>query len=167
MEAYQITKQDIAALRTCDSVVLRYGHRYSANDCQIEAIKRASDTSPWEQTHIIPTSARITSYDENRTVKTAFCLLYNDRYPNHNPSPLTTLVSLLKVGDVLTVEWQASGDNDYSRNAGLHLDTVTVHITRGTDDKVTRYCFNLAHSICPDNTARMCQMVAREALRSA
>jgi hypothetical protein len=66
--------------------------------------------------------------------------------------------SLLRVGDTLSLEWRANG-NGYTAAAGLFADDLLLHVNRppGKDGKVKQLHFNVQHSICPDNTARMIQ----------
>lgn len=80
-----------------------------------------------------------------------------------------TIASLLKPGDVLVCEWVADS-NGYTRVASftgnaeieafqsLHTDYMRFIIVRNaTEKRKTELTFELCHSICPDNSARMIQ----------
>jgi hypothetical protein len=151
-DSYQLTAQDIKALRTCDDVLYRY-NRAGSVSC-IEAIKRKSPSSVWEQTYDVLVTTTSTSYQDDMQVKSAFASMGNYKY---SPSPLPTVLGLLHVGDTLTVHLVAANNHGYLDTAGLYCDMLYLHITRGS--KVL--CFLLDTSICPDNSARMCKMENR------
>lgn len=62
-----------------------------------------------------------------------------------------TIVALLRAGDVLTLQWRASNNNQYLRDAGLHRDELRLAIRRGQ----RHWTFLVDLGTSPDNTARM------------
>lgn len=74
---------------------------------------------------------------------------------NYTHSALRTIVTLLHVGDELSLAWVRDAGKSYVKDAGLHWDTVDLLVRRG--DKRLR--FHLDTNVCKDNSARMIQNV--------
>lgn len=78
-----------------------------------------------------------------------------------SPNPAQTLVAFLREGDVVRLDFYVDNNNDYvdsayvkTKDAGegkLHVDTLTVIITRGNK----KYAFLIAVGTCLDNSARL------------
>lgn len=64
--------------------------------------------------------------------------------------PWKTVASLLRKGDRLTLSWTADNNTGVVR-AGLHADDLKLVIDRGD----WRMTFIIAHSVTPDDSARM------------
>lgn len=162
--AYQLTAQDIKALKTADRVTFSYSR--TSDDHGIRAIKQVKNPGPFEdgeREHPIPTQHQFSGYGHqigsernNDTPRRCFTLQY------HYDCHLRSIISILKPGDELTLHWLAdAGQNGYVRgarttaaghvDAPLHADRLDIIIHR----KNTRLHFVIDTSICPDNDARM------------
>jgi hypothetical protein len=145
-----LTKQQIAALRTCD----RFGFIYtrSKGEAYLDAVKDGTDAQPWEQRKRIPVAnVRCESYQEGMRVARAWALLYN--YPSSEDCTQTFL-SCLRPGDVVTAHIVASNNTPLVTQAGLYLDYLYLQIRRGK--KTLSFLVDV--SVCPDNSARLAQM---------
>jgi hypothetical protein len=65
-----------------------------------------------------------------------------------------TIATLIHAGDVLHLVWTADNNTGYARDNGLHMDELTIKIQR--NNKIV-HTFHVAHSVTPDNSARMVQ----------
>jgi len=70
-----------------------------------------------------------------------------------NPVP-RTIVRLLRAGDKVYLYWYPdAGTNEYCKDAGLHVDYLYLHVTRGKQ----QFEYLASVSVCPHNSARMCK----------
>ena len=166
-----ITVADIKALRTADTV----SARRSGGQSQLEATRRTDKeedifTSDRDSTRIIPTRDRVMAYKRCETTSTEgfdpSCFAYS--FGGGHNETWTTIAGLLRAGDELELEWIAGNNSGYLNAAegvcddggggitipfkGLHHDQLRLRIIR---QGKRGYLFNLADSICPDNSARM------------
>ena len=159
-----LTADDIAALRAADSVTF---HAYHGRGF-VRAHKRPGpgrDTfstreqrlysepdGPTERTREITVDYSAYSYDRPgalaATQWAAFHMIHMAQY-----SPTwQTIVALLHTGDVLRLDWIASGgSNQYVTDAGLHADELRLQVER----RARIMTFSVGHSVTPDNSARM------------
>ncbi len=159
--SHLITKQDIAALKTADRLVIRYIR--DTDISRIECIKDASESNPWEQVHVVPVMITSSAYNDEYTneVASAFLMLWATRYDN----PLRTILDTLKAGDVLAIQFNADNNNGYLKEAYLHADECRLTVIRPGEEaaKDKKWYYLLACGVCADNTARMCKVRTRTA----
>jgi hypothetical protein len=155
----EVSKADLIALKQCNDVVFRYINGTST----IEAIKRQSDTNPFEQIHIIECNTSTVIYGYN------YDGMYNYDYEIENAfemnhasrcdSVWSTVVSLLKTGDELTLFWKAgAGNNGCTKKSGLHCDHLELIIHR----KAKYMSFLIECSVSENNSARMCKVARKK-----
>lgn len=162
-----ITKVDLKALRTCDSVCFDHS---PVGTHGIRAIKRGP--APWyiDTTCTVRVKSSVFIHGDGldydyKHGKTARCFesfssqKYNEEWQ--------TVLGLLKEGDEIELRWVGADNNGYvgrstitetnehgSPGLGmkLHCDRLYLYVWRGGKRK---YSFYLCDSICPNNTARM------------
>ena len=67
-----------------------------------------------------------------------------------------SVLALIRAGDDLEFVWSAGGGgNDYTRDAGLHVDSLDLSIRRKGKEMLVK----IAQSITPENSARMIHRV--------
>lgn len=169
-----LSKSDIAALKQGDSICL---HHRKGNVGQVRAIKRKKDGTLWtsngDNEREIGCSSSIRSWSEREQLLDGkHCTAYHYINYAQYDEIWRTVVSLLRVGDELHIEWISSSNSylkwaridgsagdgsDSARDyAGLKLyhDRVYLRVRRGGESK---YYFMLSDSICPNNSARTIQ----------
>jgi hypothetical protein len=101
----------------------------------------------------IPCAASVSGYDQQERWWLLDDLANGACFATVTPQRETwrTVVDLLRAGDRLTLVWLAGNNNQYLRDAELFLDEVHLAVTRGE----RRLVFPVAHTVTPDNTARM------------
>jgi hypothetical protein len=162
---HPLTKADVKALKTCDTICFRFieegaeGFRAEKTYSQLECLKRASESEPWEQKHEIPTLTAFEIYGDSpyrKKVTSAFESVDNYSYAL---SPIKTVVGLLKEGDILTIQWGAdAGSNQYCKEKYLHSDQLHLVVSRGNK----KMMFFLRQSVCENNSARMVRLRDRK-----
>ena len=151
-----LTSDDVKALRQCDQA--SFSHTGKTNgEGRIRCIKKLEKDGPFgdtEREYLIVCESTVRYYTGESLNTASFdtefkCheLLYN--YTS-SVTEFGTMASLVKIGDELKLHWIGSC-NGYTRSAGLHMDTLHVHLKRGKQS----FSFMLSTSICPDNSARM------------
>jgi len=165
-ETTGLSTADIKALRTADEVHARH----SKGQSQLEAILRKREkNSVFEndgelrrviltQTHMIHYRSALSEDHSQQPYCFAFSIggKYDEQWK--------TIVSLLRAGDELELEWVSSNSNGYMKAAhgvygesryefdGLLQDILRLRVYR----KGTRkYLFHVHNCVCPDNSARM------------
>jgi hypothetical protein len=68
-----------------------------------------------------------------------------------------SIAAFLRVGDILSLHWRASNNNEYLIDAGLHRDELRIGIRRGQ----RRWTFLADVETCPDNAVRMISRMTR------
>lgn len=179
MPGHVLTRDDITALRTADSVYLTHGKAGREEGSPPGLIVALAERKrrvprPFAPTtgyadwvtgeYTVATDSRIHAYidggSRTRHYSYAFAMLSALRLH----SRWATAVRGLRVGDVLTLDWSVDGfANEYLQRATtpsggdavpLHCDSVSLLVTRN-GKRVGDYLLTV--SICPDNTARMCR----------
>lgn len=165
-----LTKLDLAALRKADSICFDHDRprdRVNSQAGRIRCIKRLTEKQqlqdPYggdERTYTINVDSRISicgnydSAEEKRELQEklrAFEMIYaGDFYPK-----VQTIISNLRVNDVISLKWIMDNNNDYVKNAGLHKDDLVIEVNRDGKQKVKRLEFLVHSSVCEDNSARM------------
>lgn len=157
MDAYKLTKIDLAALRQCDSIVV---HFKGAGESSVKAIKRArtSERDPFaaDQHHTIaaPVNCRHVYGVPAHTHAEAFghISVYHGQ-----TTPVGSILAVLRVGDQIGFEFYPEAhSNGYLIDAGLYGDVLNLHVTRGKQ----RLVFEIDHCNSPNNSARMVRGVA-------
>lgn len=90
-----------------------------------------------------------TATPDNYPNATAFDMVHSARYAPEWRS----IVSLLRPGHRFGILFTADNNTDTVREAGLHIDMLSVHIGMPKQNRVLS--FLLSVSTCKDNTARM------------
>lgn len=161
-----LSPQDIAALREADNVTFHVMKGCGFIRCHLDGYRgepriftkreqvlfpdvdlrdRRREIGVDQSTHGY-TDAGLSTWQADKQT-TAFHMEHGSKYDR----PWQTVVSLLRTGDVLRLDFVGSNNNGYLKEAGLHLDSLTLSVTRGK----RRMEFLLATSVCPDNSARM------------
>ncbi len=168
---YPLTKADIKALRTADTVAFDYNGNTSY--AGIRCIKRANKSNPWEQELTVKANASAElyrgHYHEWLTDVRACHVIVSSSYDEF----YQTFAGLLREGDVIFLEFvslaPAPDDKDgcYLDHAMCTLsgyygemlwrDSLRLHILRG-DKKLS---FLIAESVTPDNSAKMVKVHGR------
>jgi hypothetical protein len=164
-----LSADDIKALRQADTICF---DQLKDQVGQIRAIKRGrrGDRDLFrtqDAERVIPCKSRVwASLREGVTQNdlTAFEYCGSAKYD----SAIQTILGLLKPGDEVELEWRTGGNGylersrvtekepgaEYSPGMGerLYHDRLTLSVRRRGERK---YTFNVADSVCPNNTARM------------
>ena len=140
-----ITAIELSALRKADSVCFDLIRRDGEVVSQIRAIKRVEPTAkdPYARDITLDIPVDWTGPRDAIAFEAVMSAKYNDAWQ--------TIVKLLRVGDEITLVWVSANNNQYVTEAGLFNDELRMRVQRGK----TRLTFNVDHSICADNTARM------------
>jgi hypothetical protein len=154
-----LTLNDVKALRQCDQASISHNGTAGSGEGRIRCIKKLEQDGPFspdEREYLIVCESRVRNYSGDGIQTDGYdvlfkCheLLYNYR---SSVTEFGTLASLVKVGDELSLNWIGSR-NGYTREAGLHMDSLHVHLKRGKQT----FSFMLSNCVSPDNTARMIQ----------
>lgn len=170
-----LTAEDLKALKTADKIVFRHLKGVSTIEAGLDGgyagdqprIFTASEQRLFpsadslritERQRVITVPGSVTWYegDDRRYGQGedahAFAWVpsaqYNDIWK--------TIASLLKVGDELELAFNGDAySNGHTKTAGLHADACRLHVERTVRGSRQRLVFEVDHSICADNTARM------------
>jgi hypothetical protein len=154
-----LTKDDIHAIRRANDICVHLGKRHQTG--LVRLIKRKGyDAKPFDtdqeyvldNVHVtMETSLGKTALDSGAAECFAMAGIYHDQH-----TPISNVLKTLRVGDDLTFSFHPDGHcNGYVAAAGLHADVLYLDVRR--DGKRLRW--ELATSICPSNSARMCHGV--------
>ena len=169
-----LEKKDLQALRKADTLVFHHDrpeNNKNGTAGRIRCIKRTSQAelerdpyAPEDREYemeldswvdicsdAIPESMTISEFrDKIRASE----VLYP--YPSYvGGNTLSTVIGLLKAGDILKLRWYYGDGNDYMKRANLHRDHLELKIERPGKSKTKLMTFLLRVSVCEDNTARM------------
>ena len=140
-----LTKDAVKYLRQAKSVVFRsreIGAKYEQSTIELEL-----STEPKVETSI-EVACKLTSH--NGPKASAFDMIHGAQYyPTWG-----TFARSIRVGDLLTLLWGAGHDNQYTKDANLHCDHLSIAIDRA-GKRWGEFMINV--SVCPDNSARMVQ----------
>jgi hypothetical protein len=154
-----LTQQDIRALRHADSIVFR---QYNGQGT-MEAIKDGSHTPDgFEQKHYVYVECGIADYGNDGsltedgyvrlTPETATCF-HMENTPQYDQA-VTTILRRLGTGDTLRLVWTRDNNSEIIRNAGLHVDSVKLEVSKKGDPK-RRETYLVDVAVTYDNSARM------------
>ena len=150
LEPKVLDKLDLKALRTCDTVIFRLENR----KCVIECVKEIKN-DPWgsQKAHIINTRYKEQIFNTGgnpHEIRHGFyylgCAEFHEEWQ--------TISHLLKVGDILAVEWMADNNTDVHRKHELHADEVKLEVCRNEK----RMLFSIGYQVGYDNSARMIKL---------
>lgn len=148
-----LTKLDIAAFRKADTLCVHLdAHNPEGLVRLIKRGDRNKDPFAQDVEHIV--SCEVTVPVRRNLDTGAKCFGYVDFY-HSQLTETSCVIRTLRAGDEITFRfWPDCNSNDYVRRAGLHADAMFLDVKR-QGKRVA--CWKLESSICPDNSARMCQ----------
>jgi len=143
----ELTKMDINAMKKADDLVFRCN---GSGLTDIEAIKRPD----WKEKERDPFVQDRRHVIEGVDTEIPKCRKGFSMVGCHQFCEITTsIIGTLRAGDRIVIVWNEDGyRNDYTKNAGLHVDTLLIRIYR---KELRKYVFMVSQSICEDNSARM------------
>jgi hypothetical protein len=155
-----LTKLDIAALRRCDDICVHLGSRHPEG--LVRAIKRKGygNTDPFatDIEHIVTAKVAIDTLRGRRAMEAGGveCFAMIGVYiPQHTGQ--SAILKTLRADDEITFRFYPDAHtNGYVAMGGLHADVLYLDVRR---DGKTIARWQLAISICPANSARMCRGV--------
>jgi hypothetical protein len=170
---FPLTTEDIAALRSADSIVFQYYKGCGS----IRAILRRWGEPVYTKTQqrLFPNSDTMDREREICTDTNMFDYGVRDGSQGWNSgsepnaygfhmihsakfnASWTTIAALLRKGDVITLQWAANNDTDAQHEHGVVTDDLHLVIQRG--DK--RMTFFITSQTGPDNSARLVQRYGR------
>lgn len=149
-----LTKLDIAAMRAADDLCVHLNARHP--DGLVRLIKRRDRSTPFseDKEHVLPAAVKIEAMrgqaELARGEVEAFAMigLYHCQ-----AGSLSAILRTVRAGDELTFSFYPDGHtNGYVAMAGLHADLLYLYVRR---DGKTIARWEVDHSVCPDNSARM------------
>lgn len=157
IDPYELTKIDLAALKQANYLLVAHNRSVSEPSC-FQAVKEFAKT----ETNPFPVNAY-------HTMLAPVSVQYNYRTPNakyvcfesiwlYRPDHATSILDTLRAGDAISFMFYPDArSNGYLEDAGIHGDTLYLNVYRKG-----KHCarFELASSICKDNSARMCRMTS-------
>lgn len=150
VEGHPLTVEDVAALRTCESLGFHYRKGKSYILAALDTVVSTRTYTAREQRlfpdtrnvghgdrgRVIPATGSIYAYGEtggsgwtHRTYPAASCFA-SIHSALHSPLWPTT-ASLIRPGDRLHLGWTANNDTELLRQNGLHQDYLHLTVTRG------------------------------------
>lgn len=153
-----LTKIDLNALHKADDLVVHLGGRWA--DGLVRAIKRKdyNSTDPFEtdKEHVIESVEVGCEHFQARDAVEAggqFCAHVS--FYHNQQTHASAVVHTLRVGDEIKFSFYPDAhSNGYLAQHGLHGDVLYM-VVRRKGKTVARW--ELAHSICANNSARMCR----------
>jgi len=155
-----LTKLDIAAIRAANDICVHFGARHPEGLVRLIKRKRITERDPFavDTEHVLPAEVDFENWEHRELAKAgkvecfAMAGIYHDQH-----TPVSSALKSLRVGDELRFSFYPDGhSNGYVAAAGLHADVLYLHV-RSNGKTVARW--DIAHSICADNSARMCRGV--------
>ncbi len=163
IEIGTLTAMDMKALKQCDRVNIYHNVEGTG---EIVCVGKTRNPGPFDE------HERRYKID----CRTSLSMHHDDSYPrpegkvNWTASTTAytfsdewrTIVSLLRVGDVLSLEWRGNGGNgyvmhsEYKGQGRLFHDEVRLIVRRG---EKTRMVFHINDGVCTENSARMIRRV--------
>jgi hypothetical protein len=140
METYQLTKLDVAALRKADRLYVAFNGP-KPELTRLEALKENRPSRcAQELRHEIKIPATVCGYgfhgslssylteeEQSRVVASAFIYLYHSQC-----TEASTIINLLKAGDIVRLQFVADNNSDAMRSADMHSDALQLFVTRGS-----------------------------------
>jgi hypothetical protein len=172
----ELTGDDIAAMRAADGLSFHHlrpgdrdGHHvicaYLRNygDQRIYTAREQrlfpQPHSESERVRSIAVESRAAGYGYGSDATTAWTTEYGDATDarafasvSTMRATIRTMLDLLRIGDVITLQWTADNNTENIRQVGFHADYLTLSARRASGRVLT---FHVDSSTGPDNTARM------------
>jgi hypothetical protein len=160
---YELSKIDIAAIKQADFFTVWL-------DCNgvsgglVEFVKRAPEKSvkhpyPTDLRHSLEAPIRV-AYDYRYPERSWACVESVTLYWSSKDDMVCAIMRTLRAGDAIAFEFYPDcHSNQYVTDAGLHADALRMLVYR---DSSRVACWEVAQSICPDNSARMCKPMAKQ-----
>lgn len=147
---YALTKIDLAAIRTCDQMVIRRDPEVRVY-CVKTARKTAQNPFATDVHHNLPVPVEIAhSWNKVTDGCTAFEMLWN--YPSQ-VTQFGCILATLRVGDEIRFIFEVDGHQTQAlEEAGFHADMLQMEVRR-TGKTIARW--EMSVKVCQDNTARM------------
>lgn len=156
----QLTKLDIAALRHADDLTVHLSAKTPDGLVRLIQRKRPDERNPFAQDveHLLSVEVSMATHRGQEALKAgnAQCFAMVGLYRSQN-TPAWCALRTLRADD--EIEFQFHPDyhtNGYVAMAGLHADSLVLTVRR--DGKTIAH-WEIATSICPVNSARMCRGV--------
>lgn len=154
-----LTKFDIAAIRKADDITVHLSVRHPEGLVRLIKRKRHAD-GPFAQDmeHVLPAKAEIETIHGRAELESGRAQFFAMAYIYHDQHGQVSLaLKSLRVGDELTFSFYPDAwTNQYAARERLHGDLLLMKVRR-KGKTIARW--EIAHSVCPDNSARMCQGV--------
>jgi hypothetical protein len=176
---HTLTADDVASLRKADSVTFHYFRGAGvirthlrggyAPDKRIFTARQQrmfpnTDSYSADREREIPvitsmhgyTDGGVTGWRLDKDASPSDCnpsAFHMEHSGQYSPTWLT-IANLIHAGDVLHLVWTADNNTGYITENGLHADELTIRV--GRNGKIV-HTLRVAHSITPDNSARMVQ----------
>jgi hypothetical protein len=156
-----LTSMDVKALKQCNQVSVSHRGKARYGEGTLRCVKKLEQKGPFdpdERVHLIECESTVRCYKGDSEGIEQFSgdenFRCNELLFNYTSSvtEIGSLAEILRVDDVISLKWIGS-HNGYTREAGLHMDSLNVEIKRGSK----RLTFCISNHTCPDNTARMIQ----------
>ncbi len=164
---YQLTKDDLIALRTAESICFHFFDKAGKIVARIEAPYGAAryytateqrafpNVGQRERTRDIEVDASVSGLDDrdlrwSLATDPGASAYASISYTSHDDA-WQTITALLRAGDALRLVWVASDNTEALREGGMVRDTLSLVVERG--DK--RLTFNLKQYAGPDHSGRM------------
>jgi hypothetical protein len=156
-----LTKTDITALRKCDAICVHLDSHHPAGLVRVIKRKDYNSTNPLEddKEHIITAPVGFATWRGCDELKAghARCFATVSLYHNQRHTAVN-IIATLREGDEISFKFYPDAhSNGYCAMSGLHADSLYLNVRR-SNGKV--YQWELTSSICPSNSARMCQGIA-------
>lgn len=158
---YELTKLDIAAMRAATYMVA--SHNVNGDGApRIEFAKEfaKSDKNPYATTeyHLIEAPIRV-PYNYKQPDAQYRCLT-SVRFYASQACQASSALATLRAGDAVAFQFYPdSHTNQYLEEKELHGDALNMLVFRKGKHVAT---FELQTSVTPDNSARMCRVVAKQ-----
>ncbi len=166
----KLSKVDVKALRQADSV----SFHFTDGKHQIVARKTIENPGPFDdkqKTYSIDVLGDVVVYDKDgnrdrESPATCYASVYQWKY---DTSVWKTIASILKHGDVITLEWFAGSVNDYMREVRggvdvgpIHNDELYLIVRQVGKNKKHPLKFLVETRVSPANSARMVRVSQKE-----
>lgn len=153
---YTLTKLDIAAIRKADDLVVVLAEGKPA--VTLTKKKRLNDPDPYAQDTRYSLDAPVTldGWHRREETATARCFSYVTIFHNQH-THTSSVLNTLRVGDQISFRfWPDAHSNTNMARARLHGDVLYLDVYRNGHRHAE---FEIDHTNCPDNSARMCRGV--------
>jgi hypothetical protein len=158
-----LTKTDVAAFRKGDLVSVHLSDRHPNGVVRVvkNADRNNGNPFPQDAEHVVDAATvTVDGYGHRGAIESGSARCFGLVYLYHGQSThASSVVKTLREGDEISFRFYPDGlSNQYVKDAGLHADVLYLDVRRNGK---RAFEWKLVSSICPENTARMCQGFAR------